>query len=176
MQEKGNNEPFDPLIENDFNQKNPSSNEEEQIDLEDDYPEIDDWIKEIKEEDNDLLILNSNQHEPVLNEGEYEAIVGRISAEEADGEFGPYVKVTIPFNIVNPVDGEAVTIRFMANRSMSRKGKLYPIVKGILGSIPPVAFNLRELEGKEVYVTIKHKSDNRGGIWENVVAARRATR
>lgn len=128
----------------------------------------DDWDAE----EDDLLTLKHNKRKPKLSEDEYMARIGKITAEKKKGDDGePWVKVTLPFE-VKTASG-VVTVPFRASMSLSPKGRLYPIVKGILGSAPEEGLNLRELQGKQVKVKIGHYVDDRGSVWEEVKSVRR---
>lgn len=128
----------------------------------------DDWDAE----EDDLLILKFNKRKPKLSEGEYMARVGRITAEKKKGQDGePWVKVTLPFEVKNA--SGVVTVPFRASMSLSPKGRLYPIVKGILGRTPEEGLNMRELQGKRVKVEIGHYVDDHGSVWEEVISVKK---
>ncbi len=107
-----------------------------------------------------------------MDEGDYPAKIGKLSAKKMMGVYEPWVRVTIPFNIKNRNSGKNVTVNFMASCSLNVNSRLFPIVKGILGKVPKGDFKLRQLEGKKVTVSIKHWEDKKGNVWENVVAVR----
>ena len=137
-------------------------------DAEEERSSEDEWDAE----EDDLLILKHNKRKAKLNEDEYKARIGKITAERKKGDDGePWVKVTLPFE-VKTASG-VVTVPFRASMSLSPKGRLYPIVKGILGRAPEEGLNLRELQGKQVKVKIGHYVDDRGSVWEEVKSVRR---
>lgn len=140
--------------------------DEDELDFDDDI------FEEAEEDDDDLLTLKESLREAKLDEDDYLATVGMPTAEKEEGKFGPWVKITLPFIIKSPETGEMVTVPFVANRSMDPKSRLYPILKGILGAAPSSGINLKSVEGKRVKVSIEHRTDEKGNVWENVIAAR----
>jgi hypothetical protein len=90
------------------------------------------------------------------------------------GKYGkPWVNIGLKFKIKNPDTGEYVEVTFNANKSLDPKSRLYPIVKGILGAEPGDNFNLKELEGKKAKISIEHRTDSEGNVWDNIVAVRK---
>lgn len=124
--------------------------------------------------DDNLMIMGEVKREPRLEVDDYPSTVGRgINAKrEPIGMYGPWVKITIPFNVKDPKNDEIVTVNFIANKSIDPKSRLYSILKGILGRTPEAGLNLRELEGKRVMVSIEHRVDENGNVWENVSSVR----
>lgn len=139
----------------------------------DDIDEIEEELEDLEEPDTDLLTVHYKKREAQLDEGVYTAIVGEVIATRVEGPYGKYIRVMIPFRVTNPDTGKAVTARFVGNRSLDPAGRLYQIIKGILGTPPPDYFDLREITGKKVKVTIEHRIDDRGNVWENVTGARK---
>ncbi|WP_016993639.1 hypothetical protein [Lysinibacillus boronitolerans] len=140
----------------------------EEADDEDD----DDFVVEESDEEDDLFTLKESLRQAKLDEDDYLATIGKPTAEKEEGKFGPWVKITLPFIIKNPETGEKVTVPFVANRSMDSKSRLYPILKGIIGAAPTSGFNLKSVEGKRVKASIEHRTDEKGNVWENVIAVR----
>lgn len=123
-------------------------------------------------EDENLLILEDPAQYKVLEPGEHPAVVGRPLATKEYGERGPWIKVTLPFHVENPETKTIVDVPFFASNSMRPSGRLYPVIKGILGHNPEGGTNLKDLTGREVYVTIAHKVDSSGAIWPQISSVR----
>ncbi|MGG3887331.1 hypothetical protein [Brevibacillus panacihumi] len=151
--------------------------EESEDEQEDDYSEDDDEnYEETEGDDEDLLTVKKLLRKPKLDEDDYVAKVGPPKAKKmATGEFGPWVKITIPFLIKHPDTKEGVTVEFSANRSIDSKSRLYPVLKGILGTELSNEIDLRDLEGRKVKVSIEHRKDEEGNVWENIVSVRKYT-
>lgn len=154
-------------------------NEDDETDLDlegvDENEEDDDFLEleESDEDDDDLFMLKESLRQPKLDEDDYLGTIGKVEAERVEsGKYGPWVKITLPFIVKNPTTGEKVTVQFVANRSMDPKSRLYPILKGILGIAPSSGFNLKSVEGKKVKVSIEHRTDEKGNVWENIMAVR----
>jgi hypothetical protein len=133
------------------------------------------FFDEVDEDVDDLLFIKRTNRKPKLAEGIFSGTIGKPKGERVFPEkFGekPWTKVTIPFICKNPKSGEAVTVNFFASKSIGENSRLYPILKGIIGSVPDDGFSLKELEGKKVYVKIEHWVSGNGDIWENVVSAK----
>ena len=140
---------------------------DDEIDSDDDAEVEQSGDDEWDAEEDDLLILKFNKRKPKLSEGEYMARFGSITAERQKGTNDEtWVKVTLPFEVKNAND--TVTVPFRASMNLSPKGRLYPIVKGILGRAPEEGLNMRELQGKRVKVEIGHYIDDHGSVWEEV--------
>ncbi|SMB82674.1 hypothetical protein SAMN00017405_0953 [Desulfonispora thiosulfatigenes DSM 11270] len=154
--------------------------DEEELDLDadtfdesDEDDDDDDFeVDESDEDDDDLFTLKESLRQPKLDETDYLGTVGKPKAEKEEGKYGPWVKITLPFIIKNPETGEKVTVPFVANRSMDPRSRLYSILKGILGAAPTSGFNLKGVEGKKVRVSIEHRTDEKGNVWENVIVVR----
>lgn len=136
-----------------------------------------DEIEEEETEDEDLYTAKKEKIVPKLKEGDYLAMLTDVIAERRlSGKFGkPWVNIGLKFKIKNPDTGEYVEISFNANKSLSTKSRLYPIVKGLLGEEPGDDLNLKELKGKKAWVSIKHTTDTEGNIWANIVTVRKYT-
>ena len=139
-------------------------------DAEEEQPSDDDWDAE----EDDLLVLKFSKRKARLTKDWHQACVGKPSADRQKGKDGDtWVRVTIPFEVKKGND--TVTVFFRASRNLSPKGKLYPIVEGILGREPWEGLDLRKLEGKRVKIEIDHSVDERGNVWEEVIAVERAS-
>ena len=125
-------------------------------------------------EEDDLLVLKFSKRKARLSKDWHTARVGKPSAERQKGKDGEtWVRVTIPFEVKKGDD--KVTVPFRASRNLSPKGRLYPIVEGILGREPWEGLDLRKLEGKRVKIEIDHSVDERGNVWEEVIAIEKAS-
>lgn len=111
-----------------------------------------------------------------LPEGEYLAKIGTITSEAVEGNRWNWTRLKIPFLIEDPETGETVTITFISSNTVAPGSRLYPILKGILGSEPTPGLNLQDLTNRKVFVTVQHSVDNRGLRWDIVVSVRRATK
>lgn len=142
---------------------------EEDEEAEEELEEVD----EPEDDEEDLLILKEDKRKPKLEEEDYVARVGKPSAKkEPVGKYGPWIKVTLPFIVKNEKDNE-VTVNYMANKSMHPNSRLYSTIKGILGKPPEDNFDLKELEGKKVKISIQHDEDEKGNIWDNIASIRK---
>lgn len=150
----------------------------EEEDGEDDTDEEEEEDASEEDDDKDLFVCKAKTHEPELDIGKYPSTVGKVTAEKKNESKynNPWVLVKIPFNIEHPETGKKVTVTFSASKNLSPDGRLYPIVRGILGREPQDNFDIRTLEGMQALVTIEHRTDDSGNIWENVVEARKMRR
>jgi len=129
---------------------------------------------DLEDMDARLLVLEDSKRIPKLEEDEYTARIGLVTAEQVTvGQFGPWVKVTIPFKINIPDSLESLTVNFVANKSIAPSSRMYPIIKGILGKSPENGFTLSEINGKKVKVMIEHRTDADGNVWENIASVRK---
>ncbi|MED1876733.1 hypothetical protein [Brevibacillus borstelensis] len=143
-------------------------------DIADSGSDDDESYDETEEDDEDLLTVKKSLRKPKLDEDDYIAEVGTPKAEKmTTGQYGPWVKVTIPFMIKHLVTKEVVTVEFSANKSIDPKSRLYPVLKGILGTEPTNGLDLRTLAGRKVKVSIEHRKDGDGNVWENIVSVRK---
>lgn len=148
--------------------------EEDTPDAADNEFESDAGDDEWESEEDDLLVLKVNKREARLSKGEYPARIGTVAAEKMSGKNGSsWVKVTLPFEI-KTTDG-IVIVPFIASKSLSPKGRFYPVIKGILGHEPQAGINLRELKGIQVRVQIDHRVDDQGSVWEEVKRVKRVS-
>jgi hypothetical protein len=148
------------------------ADDEDGLEDSEDDEEIED--EETADED-DLFTVKKEKRKPKLEEGDYIGLLTEVLAErKLAGKFGkPWVNIGLKFKIKNPDTGEYVEVTFNANKSLDPKSRLYPIVKGILGTEPGDNFNLKELKGMKVKVSIEHSTDNEGNVWDNIVAVRK---
>lgn len=108
-----------------------------------------------------------------LKEGDAIGEVTNVKAEEMPPRDYPklWTRITIEFTVTDDETGEEAIARFMASNNLTPNSRMYPIVEGILGDIPD-DFNFMELVGQKAIVTIKHRIDEHGSVWDNVVATR----
>lgn len=125
------------------------------------------------EDDIDLYIWDAPKRGPRLPEGEHSAKVGKVSAERMQGAYGEWIKITIPFLIFSEEIMDNIAVCFRASKNLRPDGRMYPIVKGILGAEPESGFDFKRLEGKVVKVVLEHEADQYGDIWENVVSVKK---
>jgi len=125
------------------------------------------------DDETDLYIWNEPTRGPRLSEGEYKAEVGKISAERMQGAYGEWIKITIPFIIFSEENMDNIVVCFRASKSLRPDGRMYPIVRGILGAEPEWGFDFKQLEGKVVKVVLEHEADQQGNIWENIVSVKK---
>ena len=158
-------------IEDEVDEDDDSVEEDEADEDDDDEPEDDDETDAME----DLLMVINEKRKAQLDEGDYIAVLTDVVAEQKlAGKYGkPWVSIGLKFKIKNRDTQENVEVTFNANRSLDPKSRLYPIVKGILGSEPGDSFNLKELKGKKARVSIEHSTDDEGNVWDNIVAARK---
>ncbi|MBY0054922.1 hypothetical protein H7K32_25510 [Brevibacillus agri] len=175
LEDDETDELFDPDEEDDNDDDEDDESEENDDDIADnDVGDDDESYDETEEDDEDLLTVKKSLRKPKLDEDDYIAEVGPPKAEKmTTGQYGPWIKITIPFKIKHPVTKEVVTVEFSANRSIDPKSRLYPVVKGILGTEPANGLDLRGLAGRKVKVSIEHRKDQEGNVWENIVSVRK---
>jgi hypothetical protein len=142
-----------------------------EVEYETDFEENEQGFRD--DDDADLYIWDAPKRGPRLPEGEYPAIVGKISAERMQGAYGEWIKITIPFLIFSQEILDTIAVCFRASKSLKSDGRMYPIVKGILGAEPESRFDFKQLEGKAVKVVLEHNADQYGEVWENVVSVTR---
>ncbi len=138
--------------------------EMDEIEMEDDGDEID-------EDGVDLLLFPSNKRKTKLPEGKAIGAVNDIKVESVKSKYEDqknYNRITIVFSVKHPKTGELFDASFMANRDAA-EGKLNKFLTGLLGESPQAGWNMRELKGKKFNVIIKHKEDENGNVWANVV-------
>jgi hypothetical protein len=123
--------------------------------------------------DDSLYIAQRELRTAKLAEDHYLSTVSDVLAEKMPpGNFStPWVRITIYFKICIDQSDNYVLARFISSNNLSSKGRMYPIVKGILGSEPGIDFNFKDLIGRRANVTIKHRTDEDGNVWDNVVEA-----
>ena len=132
-------------------------------------------IQDEFENDEDLFIVSNEKRQSKLDEDAYIAHLMEVTGEKKPpGKYGkPWVNIGLKFKIKNKETGEIVEVTFNANKSLDPKSRLYPIVKGILGAEPGDNFNLMELKGMKARVSIEHRTDIEGNVWDNIVSARK---
>lgn len=102
------------------------------------------------------------------DEGDYEAVIGKISIHEMPhGRFGPWDKVTIPFIIKGPENGPDMTVNYHANCSLDPSSRLFSLLEKLLPEIEGDV-DLAVLEGLKVWVRIVHRVDEQRKVWANV--------
>ena len=129
----------------------------------------DDWGAE----EDDLLTFKDDARQPVLKEGEYLAKITNVTGKKRwNSDGSEWVNVKILFEIEHA--GFRVEVPFWAGMSLSSSGRLYPIVKGILGMTPTPGMSLKMIEGRTTIVTIGHRKDEKSNIWEEIKNTRTA--
>ena len=123
-------------------------------------------IEEIEEDD---LIFHPLRRQAVLPVGKYHAVIKDITAESREGIYGSFVSIRIKFEVC--YDGKQVVINFLTHKDLKPSGKLFKMIRMILGEVPSDGFNLRTLKGKEVVVEVGHRLDANGDTWEDVLSA-----
>lgn len=147
----------------------------DEMDEDEDYDDDDNLADKSSTETDaqDLLVVNEIIRKAELDEGDIPATVIDVQAEMVEeGQYGPWVKATIVFETKDQYNNSSAEVKFVANRSLNPKSRLFPIVKGIMGKTPEPNFDLRNLLNKRVMITIKHNQDEIGNVWENVVSVR----
>lgn len=124
----------------------------------------------------DLLKVEETKRKAVLKEGNYVATVGTLTAEKIDGKNGPFISVTIPFEITRANFRDPLIVKFRKPKSLYPKSDFAKIVTGILGKSPVIGDNYTSLKGIKVQVKIKHIEDQYGNVWEEVVEAKRISK
>jgi hypothetical protein len=164
---------LDDDYEDDTNDLNEDYSDDDDSDTEDETNPFDDDEYEEDDNEEDLFKMVKPKRKAKLPEADYPAVVGEVKVEKkTTGDYGPWVKTEIPFKIKHPKTGETITVPFFASKSTNKKSRLYPIIKGILGNVPDDEYSLKDLEGKKVCVTIEHREDGEGSVWDNVILVR----
>ncbi|RQN12302.1 hypothetical protein EHW71_03535 [Clostridium butyricum] len=154
---------------------NDDDSDEEVEEPADDEDSLEGSEDEETDDEDDLFTVKKEKRKPKLEEEDYIGLLTEVLAErKLAGKYGkPWVNIGLKFKIKNPDTGEYVEVTFNANKSLDPKSRLYPIVKGILGAEPGDNFNLKELEGKKAKISIEHRTDSEGNVWDNIVAVRK---
>lgn len=118
----------------------------------------------------DLFILENVLRKARLPEGRYKGRIGHLKAEKVSSDSGDWIRVTFLVMVKSPTDGFEVPVKFMASKSLKPESRMYKFLKNVLGYSPSIGMDLRELKGKLVVVTIEHKTDSNGNVWENIVS------
>lgn len=95
---------------------------------------------------------------PVASEGVVSIVladVEDIGMQETKNGFKPQVRLTWVLNEQDP-DGNYFVVRRQFTNSLHENALLYPVVKDVLGKIPPVPYDLELLIGKSNLGVIKH--------------------
>ena len=87
------------------------------------------------------------------------------------GKFGPKPMVCLVW-VLNAKDKEGNYYRAMAqvNASLNEKSKLYDLIKGILGTAPPVPYESENLIGKQNQLVVALEQDAQGKPFSNIKA------
>ena len=123
-------------------------------------------IEEIEE---DNLIFLPLRRKAALPAGKYHAVIKEIIAETRVGVYGKFISIRMKFEICH--DEKRITINFLTHKDSKPTGKLFKIIKSILGEVPSNGLDLRTLKGKEVLVEVGHRVDENGNTWEEVLNA-----
>ena len=123
-------------------------------------------IEEIEEDD---LIFLPLRRKAALPDGKYHAVIKEIIAETRVGVYGKFISIRMKFEICH--DEKRITINFLTHKDSKPTGKLFKIIKSILGEVPSNGLDLRTLKGKEVLVELGHRVDENGNTWEEVLNA-----
>ena len=126
-------------------------------------------IEEIEEIEEDDLIFHPLRRQAVLPVGKYHAVIKDITAESREGMYGTFKSIRIRFQIFH--DERQVVVNFLAQKDLKPSGKLFKMLKMILGEAPSDGFNLRDLKGEKVVVEVGHRLDSNGDTWEEVLSA-----
>lgn len=89
------------------------------------------------------------------------ADVEDIGMKETKNGFKPHVRLTWVVDEQDP-DGNFFVIRSEFTNSLHENARLYPVVKDMLGKIPPVPYDLELLIGKFNLGVIKHNTAESG--------------
>lgn len=121
-----------------------------------------------------LFILEEPKREVLIDAGRYTAKVGEISVtRRVAANDSTWFRVKIPFHISDPDTGMLLkTVDFYASKSMDENGRLYPIIKGILGKEPDIGMSLKVLENRKVRVRIEHDEFLSGVTREQIVSVK----
>lgn len=122
-----------------------------------------------EDEEEDDLIFHPRHRQAALPAGKYHAVIKDITAESREGMYGTFKSIRIRFRIFH--DEREVVVNFLAQKDLKPSGKLFKMLKMILGEAPSDGFNLRDLKGEKVVVEVGHRLDSNGDTWEEVLSA-----
>lgn len=122
-----------------------------------------------EDEEEDDLIFHPTHRQAALPAGTYYAVIKEVTAESRVGMYGTFKSIRIRFQIFH--DERQVVVNFLAQKDLKPSGKLFKMLKMILGEAPSDGFNLRDLKGEKVVVEVGHRLDSNGDIWEEVLSA-----
>ncbi|MPM83021.1 hypothetical protein SDC9_130084 [bioreactor metagenome] len=122
-----------------------------------------------EDEEEDDLIFHPMHRQAALPAGTYYAVIKEVTAESRVGMYGTFKSIRIRFQIFH--DERQVVVNFLAQKDLKPSGKLFKMLKMILGEAPSDGFNLRDLKGEKVVVEVGHRLDSNGDIWEEVLSA-----
>ncbi len=118
------------------------------------------------------LVRKRENRKPQKAEGTYPANNGDVAERKAGPTaYGVKDKIDITFK----VDGET-SIRRSYNDSLHPKSSLYALIREVMGHEPPEEYDLEELVGKTCTVTVVHREDAAGNVWENIDRVKKGTR
>lgn len=124
--------------------------------------------KEYEDYEDDFYV-DMPKHIPKISEGTYTAKIQDITLEkDVEMNYGGVTKVKDVYWLTFAVNGSTVRKRY--TKSAHEKSNLYKTIKALTGEDPRKGYQVRQLIGQECLVTIVHKEDTRGNIWENVEA------
>jgi len=117
----------------------------------------------------DLLMFQPLRRKAALPDGKYHAVIKEITAESREGVYGKFVSIRIKFEIC--YEEKRIVINLLTHKDSKPTGKLFKVIKMVLGEVPSNGFDLRNLKGKEVWVEVGHRVDENGNTWEEVLSA-----
>ena len=125
--------------------------------------------EETEETEEDDLIFHPLRRQAVLPAGKHHAVIKEVTAESREGVYGQFTSIRIKFEVC--YDEKRVVINFLTHKDLKPSGRLFKMIRMILGEVPSDGFNLRNLKGKEVVVEVGHRLDANGDTWEDILSA-----
>ena len=123
---------------------------------------------EIEDLEDDFYVEMSRRISKI-SEGTYTATIQNISlVRDVQTNYGGITKIRDMYWVTFGVNGSTVRKRY--TKSVHEKSSLYKTIKALTREDPRNGYDVRHLIGRECLVTIVHKVDMRGNIWENVEA------
>ena len=119
-----------------------------------------------------MLISNTSKVYEKPPTGVYIGVLAdAVDLGTVQGKFGLKPMVRLVW-VLNAKDKEGNYYRAMAqvNASLNEKSKLYDLIKGILGTAPPVPYESENLIGKQNQLVVALEQDAKGRPFSNIKA------
>ena len=117
---------------------------------------------------NNKEVLGTSGAKATLNEGDYEAVIKRITyLRDCKTDWGFRDFLEVIYNISVGVTEQEKKERIMV--SQAEKSKCFNFLMEVYSGNIPNEINIDELAGKRCILTIKHNPDEKGNVYANIV-------